>query len=755
MNQPQAHQYYRDSTSLPPSRSVALARFNTDKHYFTDQQIRRQQAIALQPAMQQAAMQAQQNLADPTSQQQGKSQKPKQQTAESQFKNVPKVPQALKPPTVPGQGSVPGGSLGLLPKNATGSFLGDYGHYINKFYNPWSEAWKEESNDGIETGLKYTGRGAMAVGTTAAALAGGLGLAGIGTTTAIGGTGGAAGTGTGLLGGTLGMGRGFSTLGNLFSRGSNFIRGFGGNATKAAKPPGATGGAWDTAGKVWNWADRAMTADYLGSLVTGSSPIESGLSMFGFGSGSNQAGGVGPSGPADPYSQYDNTPNPSSMWNQSGYGPPPAYGRYNPDNWSNLPSNRFSSALPTKTASVVMQNIPVILPVTQKIASELRAEVISPMPILFLLDKEAARLRGTGRSGRRGRGANPNNNRGVGNTLRAPAAPAVSASPSTYLTDSQLLPRGYSFGQSRLTRSGASSKTVPRDMVDLDNVDPNDIHTPAFTSSTLTSGGSRTPGSGQSTASPPGTRSGQGTSTGGGQSTGGGGGGQSTGGGGGGQSTGGGGGGQSTGGGSQSTGGGSQSTGGGSQSTGGGSQSTGGSGNQGSRNTRNNSPTPIPADPAMDRAKMLGGIGAGAVGGALLSSYFGGGGDAYDENIQVAGPDGRPVPISYYTKSTGSVFSPSSWGKTQYEKDKEVMDAARRLGWVPPTQYGQQGEYYGGGSFGGGTRLPTSLYSMTRWPDPRHYRDMVLNNRGGVQPIQQPQPIAQPANTAGFQNTLI
>jgi len=57
------------------------------------------------------------------------------------------------------------------------SFWGDYAHQLNKFYNPWSDAWNEPARDGIEKGLQYAGRGAMGVGAGAAALAGGIAAA--------------------------------------------------------------------------------------------------------------------------------------------------------------------------------------------------------------------------------------------------------------------------------------------------------------------------------------------------------------------------------------------------------------------------------------------------------------------------------------------------------------------------------------------------------------------------------------------------
>lgn len=57
------------------------------------------------------------------------------------------------------------------------SFWSDYTHQLNKFYNPWSDAWNEPAGDGIEKGLQYAGRGAMGVGAGAAALAGGIAAA--------------------------------------------------------------------------------------------------------------------------------------------------------------------------------------------------------------------------------------------------------------------------------------------------------------------------------------------------------------------------------------------------------------------------------------------------------------------------------------------------------------------------------------------------------------------------------------------------
>lgn len=57
------------------------------------------------------------------------------------------------------------------------SFLGDYAHQLNKFYNPWSNAWNEPANDGIEQGLQYAGRGAMGLGAGALAAAGGIAAA--------------------------------------------------------------------------------------------------------------------------------------------------------------------------------------------------------------------------------------------------------------------------------------------------------------------------------------------------------------------------------------------------------------------------------------------------------------------------------------------------------------------------------------------------------------------------------------------------
>jgi len=57
------------------------------------------------------------------------------------------------------------------------SLLGGYAHQFNKFYNPWSQAWKEPPKDGIERGLQYAGRAAMGIGGAAAAAAGGIAAA--------------------------------------------------------------------------------------------------------------------------------------------------------------------------------------------------------------------------------------------------------------------------------------------------------------------------------------------------------------------------------------------------------------------------------------------------------------------------------------------------------------------------------------------------------------------------------------------------
>lgn len=62
----------------------------------------------------------------------------------------------------------------VLQRMKTAGFLDDYGHQLNKFYNPWSKAWNEPASDNIEKGLQYAGRAAMGLGGGAAALAGGI-----------------------------------------------------------------------------------------------------------------------------------------------------------------------------------------------------------------------------------------------------------------------------------------------------------------------------------------------------------------------------------------------------------------------------------------------------------------------------------------------------------------------------------------------------------------------------------------------------
>lgn len=57
------------------------------------------------------------------------------------------------------------------------SMLGDYAHQLNKFYNPWSDAWNEPATDNIEKGLQYAGRGAMGLAAAAGLTAGGIAAA--------------------------------------------------------------------------------------------------------------------------------------------------------------------------------------------------------------------------------------------------------------------------------------------------------------------------------------------------------------------------------------------------------------------------------------------------------------------------------------------------------------------------------------------------------------------------------------------------
>lgn len=57
------------------------------------------------------------------------------------------------------------------------SFWSDYTHQLNKFYNPWSDAWNEPAKDNLEKGLQYAGRTAMGVGATAGLAAGGIAAA--------------------------------------------------------------------------------------------------------------------------------------------------------------------------------------------------------------------------------------------------------------------------------------------------------------------------------------------------------------------------------------------------------------------------------------------------------------------------------------------------------------------------------------------------------------------------------------------------
>ena len=59
---------------------------------------------------------------------------------------------------------------------AKGTVAG-YPHQLNKFYNPYSQAWNEPATDNIERGLQYAGRAAMGVGAGAAGLAGGIAAA--------------------------------------------------------------------------------------------------------------------------------------------------------------------------------------------------------------------------------------------------------------------------------------------------------------------------------------------------------------------------------------------------------------------------------------------------------------------------------------------------------------------------------------------------------------------------------------------------
>lgn len=91
-----------------------------------------------------------------------------------------------------------------------------YDHALDKFYNPYSKAWKEPN---IDRDLVYTGRGAMVVGASAATAAalissGALALPGMAARGAYGLGSSALGAGRGVLGYGLGLGgRGLSNVG--------------------------------------------------------------------------------------------------------------------------------------------------------------------------------------------------------------------------------------------------------------------------------------------------------------------------------------------------------------------------------------------------------------------------------------------------------------------------------------------------------------------------------------------------------------
>lgn len=64
--------------------------------------------------------------------------------------------------------------LNFVEKKA---FWDEYKHYLNKFYNPRSQAWQEPAHDNTEAALKWLGRGAVGVGAGAGVAAGGLAAA--------------------------------------------------------------------------------------------------------------------------------------------------------------------------------------------------------------------------------------------------------------------------------------------------------------------------------------------------------------------------------------------------------------------------------------------------------------------------------------------------------------------------------------------------------------------------------------------------
>ena len=107
-----------------------------------------------------------------------------------------------------------------------------YDHALDKFYNPYSKAWKEPN---IDRDLVYTGRGAMATGASAATAAalissGALALPGMAARSAYGLGSSALGAGRGVLGYGLGLG----------ARGLSNVRGLLGSAAKGIYDVGST-----------------------------------------------------------------------------------------------------------------------------------------------------------------------------------------------------------------------------------------------------------------------------------------------------------------------------------------------------------------------------------------------------------------------------------------------------------------------------------------------------------------------------------
>ena len=363
MSQTSQPPLYNASSKLPPSRLLTVSRFDPANGYFTRKQLATQQQKLLeQSAIIERAQQSQASQGEATDSSAKQSKPVSQGTGVSPI-GGPSVPAALKPSKLPGTGPIPRTSLGMMPKasawnvntgigkfvdnaflrpinstlGVTESFEGSqegglgqtYGHYVDKFLNPFSSAWNEETTDSTEEALKWGSRAGIASAITAGA--GALGLASMPAA-----TGAAATTATSSLPATTGA---VSSI-----------------APTAAR--GVLGTAKNYLGKAWNIANHGFTADWISQMATGKGLTEH-LGLGGS-KATNAAGGVG--GSAAP-----------NMWQIPTYGAERAYGRYNPDNWSSLPTHGFNLSN-TKTADTHMpsNHVPV-----------------GPLRAAYQLDKEA------------------------------------------------------------------------------------------------------------------------------------------------------------------------------------------------------------------------------------------------------------------------------------------------------------------------------------------------------------------------------